>query len=940
MSDDLRPYQLDRPANQTGRPQPLGPGDSPAVSPTNGTKPAGSKRNLIPATERSFLTVSNTIGASASSNMTFDVQRQTIAYTAGTGAVLGHYSTSLGLKQRYFCLRNTDQLNASFEAFQITATRDSYGFSSQTQYLGASEESPVDASPPKMPSPVKERAKSATAVAIRPDGRLLALGETGHSPKISIFSTAPDSDSSCPVAVITQHSFGVRFLRWSPCGTFLASLGTLNDGYLHIWHVQDKGVRLHSSNKCISQVEDMRWLSDKILITVGDHHVRVWKVEDKEGGLQNIQVLSGRNPVMGLVNNVTCTSVCPINQLEAVIGSKEGLVAVLNVSEETPKLTIRWQRLSPVSAVCMNSDGEICMAFGGKIAVVSLDEVLQEEGEDFGPIGTEVQQSPIVSLAEFGSRLVCLDSNRDISLIQDMKSQSIVQGQQGIIKGLTLGMSQVFWTADRVTCDDTSIKPELGKLNDESDNEISHALSLGSDVAIGDRSGRLSLYNEGSCKFSTQAHQADITGMAFHDGTLFTCSRDRTVQVFLVSHSSMELQQTIVGHTANILKLVVADQRLYSCSADRSIGVHALTGGVWAPLKSISLKSSPLDVILVDNELIVICSDKQVYVYRTDKCELVRNYKCANSRGDGLSVTRIVLGKFQHGGIKKDILVGVCTDKSLRLFDHATGALLASEWGHSDGVSGLILKPQSAVSAEVVTSGADGCLFVWKLSPWVESAVVSGSAALSTSPVARKVIPKLELSSIARENNLDTPNSPVLRPSPLRKSAVDSNGSPMTRTAGRPSFRSKETPSPVRNERPMSPARPKSPTRVSNVAIMGDKSPSRMGSSGSSRGISSGSPRAGNVSIDTMKTDLCVRLKRFRGEFDSKDDREKDYSALQEELEATLALLRGGTGLPKAETNLPSATCTTPAMDMETIVREFGDKIYSLLEDKMKGGGE
>lgn len=931
MSEDLRPYQLERPAAN----QPSGSGDSPSPTTTS------SKRNLVPATDRSLLTVSHTIGASASSSMTFDVVRQTLAYTAGTGAVLGHYTSSSGLKQRYFCLRNTlDQITTSFEAFQITASRDSYGFSAQTQYLGASEDSPVESSPPKMMSPVKERAKSATAVAIRPDGRLLAVGETGHSPKIAIFSTAPDSDSSCPVAVITQHSFGVRFLRWSPCGSFLASLGTLNDGYLHIWQVQERGVRLHSSNKCIAQVEDMRWLSDRLLITVGDHHVRVWKVEDKEGGLQNVQVLSGRNPVMGLVNNVTCTSVCPISQLEAVIGSREGLVAVLNVAEETPRLSIRWQKLAPVSAVSMSSDGELCLAFGGKIAVVSLDEVLQEaggEGEDFGgPIGTEVQLSPIVSLAEFGeSRLVSLDVNRDISLIQNFKSKSIVQGQQGIIKGLSLCMAQVFWTADRVTCEGgASFKPEMGRLNDDSDNEISYALNLGQGlVAVGDRAGGLGLYKDGSVLFSTQAHQADITGMAFHSGTLFTCSRDRTLQVFSLADSSLDLQQTIVGHTANILKLVVSDQRLYSCSADRSIGIHALTpSGVWAPLKSISLKSSPLDVTLVDNELIVVCSDKQVYVYRTgdnNRSELVRNYKCANGRGDGLSVTRIVLGKFQYGGVKKELLVGTCTDKSLRVFDHTTGALVASEWGHSDGVSGLILRPSTGVSAEVVTSGADGCLFVWKLSPWVEAATSTNvPTTFNTGPVARKVIPKLELSSIARENNLDTPNSPVLRPSPLRKSAVDSNGSPRP-GAVRPSFRNKETtPSPVRNDRPMSPARPKSPTRVSNVGIIsGDKSPSRMGSSGSLRG-SGGSPRQ-TVTVDTMKNDLCVRLKRFRNEYDVKEDSGKDYSTLVEELEATLLLLKN-TSIQK------EGVSGQVSMDMDKLVREFGDKIYSLLEDKMR----
>ncbi|KAG5359440.1 hypothetical protein CKK34_5791 [Yarrowia sp. E02] len=406
------------------------------------------------------------------------------------------------------------------------------------------------------------------------------------------------------------------------------------------------------------------------------------------------------------------------------------------------------------------------------------------------------------------------------------------------------------------------------------------------------------------------------------------------MQVFSVANSALELQQTIVGHTANIIKLVVTDQRLYSCSADRSIGVHALVSGVWAPLRSISLKSSPLDVTLVDNELIVLCSDKQVYVYRTDKCELVRNYKCSNSRGDGLSVSRIVLGKFHHGGVKKEFLVGTCNDKSLRVFDHVTGALIASEWGHSDGVSGLILKPQSPVSAEVVTSGADGCLFVWKLSPWVETVVSSGptGTSISTSPVLRKVISKIELSSIARENNLDTPNSPVLRPAHLRKTAVDSNGSPLTRTNGRPSFRNKETPSPIRVDRvdrPMSPARPKSPTRASNGSIV-EKSPSRKSSSASLKGSGSGSsPLAGNASIDTMRTDLCVRLKRFRCEFDSKDDLNKDYSALMDELEATLALLKRYSGNGKVEASVP-----TP--DIEKMAREFGDKIYSLLEDKLK----
>lgn len=930
MSDDLRPYPLERPTSQSSRSsRPISSGDTASVSPPGDTKPTSPKRNLIAATDRSLLTVSATIGASASSNMTFDAQKQSIAYTAGSGAVLGQRGSSDVLEQRYFCMRNLDTLSASFDAFQITTTRDSYGFSSQTQYLGASEESPVDSSPPKLSSPMKERAKSATAVALRPDMRLLAIGEAGHSPKIMVFSTAPDADPFCPVAVMTQHSFGVRFLRWSPCGTFLASLGTLNDGYLHVWQLQDKVMRLHSSNRCISQVEDMRWLSERTLVTVGDHHVRVWKVDDKEGGLQGVQVLAGRNPVMGLMNSVTCTAICPINVNVAVIGSREGAVAVLNVSEETPKLFIRWQKLSAITSLCMNSDSQLCIAFGGKVGVVALDELLQEEVGDYGPIGTSVVSAPIVSLVEFGSGLVCLDVNRNISTIQGTNAETIVNGRQGVIKGLTDGTSLVFWTSEVVDCGGSEFSPELQRMNDESENEVSYALAIGMDIAVGDRSGRISLYQNGSSKFSTQAHQADITGMAYSEGTLFTCSRDRTIQVFAHSDSGLELMQTIVGHTANIIKLVVCAQRLYSCSTDRSVGVHALTGGVWAPLKSISLKSSPLDMILTANEVVVVCSDKQVYLYRSDKFELVRNFKCVNARSDGLGVTRIALGSFQYGGIKKELIIGVCTDKSIRVFDHYTGALLASEWGHSDGVSGLVLRDQTSVCAELVTSGADGCLFVWKLSPWVESAVVGPG--VSTSPVARKVIPKLELSSIARENNLDTPNSPVLRPSPLRKSVADSNGSPIARATVRSSLRNRDSPSPVRNDRPMSPARPKSPTRMSCVSTAGEKSSAKMSSASSLRGADK-SPRTGAVSIDTIKNDLCVRLKRFRGEVEGKEElRANDYASLERELEATLELLRGE--------KRPVESGTEPLAGMDSVVREFGDKIYSLIADKLRDSG-
>ena len=84
-----------------------------------------------------------------------------------------------------------------------------------------------------------------------------------------IFSIANDALSDFPVAIFTEHSHGVSAVAFSPDSRFLASLGSIQDGFLHIWAVKAKSgsARLCSSNKCTSYICVLKWIGKDTLIT-------------------------------------------------------------------------------------------------------------------------------------------------------------------------------------------------------------------------------------------------------------------------------------------------------------------------------------------------------------------------------------------------------------------------------------------------------------------------------------------------------------------------------------------------------------------------------------------------------------------------------------------------------------------------------------------------
>lgn len=85
-----------------------------------------------------------------------------------------------------------------------------------------------------------------------------------------IFTTAKDAPPDIPLSIMTEHSFGVRALAWSPNSLYLATLGHINDGFLFVWSIglKNGSAKLHSTNKCLSVVRDMTWIGHTLITYV------------------------------------------------------------------------------------------------------------------------------------------------------------------------------------------------------------------------------------------------------------------------------------------------------------------------------------------------------------------------------------------------------------------------------------------------------------------------------------------------------------------------------------------------------------------------------------------------------------------------------------------------------------------------------------------------
>ena len=428
-------------------------------------------------TEEPGLRLSKVIGSTTASVNAFDClpHARKFAYTAGAAAVVATVADDLQVSQRFFRAKPTSSSGASAREglgqWPLTPTPAD----ARTRTLGHVKEHSIGGSPlasardwSDSPSgrttTAKTRVKAATSVALSPNGKWLAVGETGYKPRIVIFSLAEDAGET-PVAVLAEHTFGVHSLSFSPDSRYLASLGTVNDGFLYIWNIDERSghATLHASNKCTVLVNAMAWMGTA-LVTVGLRFVKVWRPDD-EAGLEprrndsafspwsprhradnrssdfgnsvsstRLKVLAGKNSLLGDLLDANFVAVLAISDVEAITCSEAGDVCILNDADKGQTVTAVAIADFPTYAARLDQ---------GRLYIYGLDEEsqsfdLETLRSSISPLSSKSEsrrltpltrrppadETRIIAIANIGTTVISLDSNNGIRLVNYNPSSS------------------------------------------------------------------------------------------------------------------------------------------------------------------------------------------------------------------------------------------------------------------------------------------------------------------------------------------------------------------------------------------------------------------------------------------------------------------------------------------------------------------------------------
>ena len=504
---------------------------------------------------------------------------------------------------------------------------------------------------------------------------------------------------------------------------------------------------------------------------------------------------------------------------------------------------------------------------------------------------------------------------------------------------------------------------------------------------------RITKGEDWQCTSEVRAHGGEITDIAAqpHDEACLIASsgKDRMIQLFSCTEDSFDLVQTMDDHVAAVSNLLFVNdgERLLSSSADRTVIIRdRLTreseGEITAAFiisKVIRLKSSPISMAVLPDDpdsLVLSTIDRQVHKYDIPSARHIHSFRTADSEPSDAVVMGSLSVQNGTAGQCPSLLIGVSTtDKSIRIYDFEKDMLLAREFGHTEGVSDVMVhqralsSPCDAMKKMLISTGLDGVIMIWRLSvehvqsqPEAPQSSTPGDDTPSKEPTAarppmRRILSRGDLAGFQKPGNPSSPSPTPTRdrsPPRLRKktsrltlahSAKNGNNFSTSTSPLTPARQSPTSPFHPRNrrERSTSPPSPRTPGPSRSIATRSSGANLRRPSMDfrsrqqKSRGTTPNNSELGGLNMSTEQ--VCRALRAYRKKLSISSDHLQAATELEEELKLTTQALgrhskRAQSSEDSSDSNVTvksseSKRATVPAATTKSLPRHLARRMPS-----------
>ncbi|KAG5513902.1 hypothetical protein PMAC_000524 [Pneumocystis sp. 'macacae'] len=775
------------------------------------------KKSSLSSIEKVSLSlVSVPSGSSTTSPTSLDIHKpsSTLLYPAGAVGVLCDINKS-GTAKRFFSIPPNSTLDGgivlsnSFLSCRSSITRDnidmiayhdSSGNSSRLlydKYYGCSMRDELESQ-----TKVKERVKALSCTTISPDGKYIAVGECGKSPRILLYSTA--SEESCLPIAISGHTFGIKCLSFSFDSKYLASVGFLHDATINIWLINDKSncIRRLSNNKVTSLVRDISWMG-MIVVTCGLRHVKLWKWNEedanKTSNIGKTSVLEGKNIILGTMSDADFMSIKSFGKESVILCSSKGEICIVFEGERSIKRVFNTGY--EISCIDINDLDNLLWVAGkhSQIEAYNITELLNKDNFNEGFKKEIVKsfkpmtQSPVILAiaCDYSGHLVTVDGACSICIIDinDESKNQIIGGNSAKLMGVknlrknslnailmtwSLNGTVSFWD-ENMSCIST-VNILIEQPENISDETIRNELKFveynytSEEIIAGDAYGMLKTINLQSQKelWRQMAHDGEITcidcGILDQKSIMISSGRDRMIQVWYQDTCNQDwvLEQTLDDHNSCINKACFHKKcrMLISCSADRTVVIRQLHEEAqncrlrYLSVKVISLRSSALDFAFISEDssrFFVSTLDRQL-MQCDIQGQIIGSYKTSEELRETVFLDRIVisdpivsnLDNTKKTALEQRFIAGLGNDKAIRIYDLFSCSFVAKNYIHTDGLTGItwIRCNQSNNKLKLVSTGLD-VFAVWELSiNEVQKLTTTHGISVNLGSPIRKVIPK------------------------------------------------------------------------------------------------------------------------------------------------------------------------------------------------------